>query len=98
MNIGHALKVCRFAKKLSLGDLAKRTDLSPSFLSMVETGKREPTLSSIEKIARAMELPAPILLFLAADKGELSGIDPETSSRLSAAVLEQVRNNNGRRM
>ena len=51
MNIGHALKVCRSAKKLSLGDLAGLTELSTSYLSMIESGKREPTLSSIENAA-----------------------------------------------
>lgn len=91
MNIGHALKVCRSAKKLSLGELAGRTDLSTSYLSMIESGKREPTLSSIEKIAGAMGVPTPILLFLAADTAELEGIDPETSRRLSAAALDVMR-------
>ncbi len=91
MNIGHALKVCRSAKRLSLGELAGRTELSTSYLSMIESGKREPTLSSIEKIASAMGVPTPILLFLAADTTELEGIDPETSRRLSAAALDVMR-------
>lgn len=91
MNIGYALKVCRSAKKLSLGDLAALTELSPSYLSMIESGKREPTLSSIEKIAGAMGVPTPILLFLASDSSELEGIDPETSRHLSAAVLDVMR-------
>jgi transcriptional regulator with XRE-family HTH domain len=91
LNIGHALKVCRSAKKLSLGDLAALTELSPSYLSMIESGKREPTLSSIEKIASAMGVPTPILLFLAADSREIKGIDPETRRRLSAAVLDVMR-------
>ena len=91
MNIGHALKVCRSAKKLTLGDLAGLTELSASYLSMIESGKREPTLSSIEKIAGAMGVPTPILLFLAAENSELECIDPETSLRLSAAVLGVMR-------
>jgi transcriptional regulator with XRE-family HTH domain len=91
LNIGHALKVCRSARKLSLGDLAGLTALSTSYLSMIESGKREPTLSSIEKIASALGVPTPILLFLAADSRELEGIDPETSRRLSAAALDVMR-------
>lgn len=91
MNIGHAVKVCRTAKGLSLGDLAGRTELSTSYLSMIETGKREPTLSSVEKIAVAMGVPTPILLFLAAEDGELNGIDAETAQRLSVAVMDVMR-------
>lgn len=91
MNIGHALKITRSAKKLSLEELAERADLSQSYLSMIESGKREPTLSSIRKIAEALGVPTPILLFLAAEKRELEGLDAETSRRLSAAVMDVMR-------
>lgn len=91
MNIGHALKLCRFAKKHSLEELAERAGLSPSYLSMIESGKREPTLASVEKLAKALEVPAPILLFLAAEKGDLEGLDEDTAARLAAAALDVVR-------
>lgn len=91
MNIGHALKLARSAKKLSLLELAKRAELSQSYLSMLEAGKRDPTLPTIEKIAGALGVPTPILLFLAADKGELTGLDDETLRRLSAAVMDVMR-------
>ena len=91
MNIGHAIKVCRSAKQLSLDELAERVGLSQSYLSMIESGKREPTLSSIEKISESLGVPTTILLFLAAEKGELKGLDAETTRRLSAAVLDVVR-------
>jgi transcriptional regulator with XRE-family HTH domain len=91
MEIGHALKVCRSAKKYSLDELAARTGLSQSYLSMIESGKREPTLSSIGKVSKALGVPTAILLFLAAEKGDLKGLDAETSRRLSAAVLDVVR-------
>lgn len=91
MEIGHALKICRSAKKLSLDELAERSGLSQSYLSMIESGKRKPTLSSIEKVSKALGVPTPILLFLAAEKGELQGLDVETTNRLAAAVLEVVR-------
>jgi len=91
MKIGHALKVCRSAKHLSLDQLADTAKLSQSYLSMIESGKREPTLSSVEKIAKALEVPIPILLFLAAEKDELLGLDAETANRLSAAALELMR-------
>ena len=83
--------MCRSAKRLSLESLAEKTQLSQSYLSMIETGKREPTLSTIDKIAAAIAVPTPILLFMAAEKNELSGLDPETASRLSDAVLAVIR-------
>ena len=91
MNLGHALKVACTAKKLSLKELGTRSDLSQSYLSMLESGKRDATLPTIEKIASALEIPTPILLFLAAETGELKGIDEDTKKRLSAAVMNVMR-------
>lgn len=91
MEIGHALKVCRSARNISLDELAERVSLSQSYLSMIESGKRLPTLPSIEKIAKGLEIPLPIVLFLAAEKDELSGLDEETIRRLSDAALAVVR-------
>ena len=58
---------------------------------MIETNEREPTLSSISAIAKALDVPMPIVLFLAADKSELKGLDPLTSARLSEAAMNVIR-------
>ena len=71
--------------------LAERTLLSQSYLSMIESNKREPTLSTIGKIAKALEVPVPIVMFLAAEKDDLKGFDVETSSRLSIAAMNVIR-------
>lgn len=91
MKIGHAIKVCRSAKCLSLNELSKLVDVSSPYLSMIESGKRSPTLSSIEKIAKALEVPMPILIFLASEDGELNGLDVDTVHRLSNAVINVMR-------
>jgi transcriptional regulator with XRE-family HTH domain len=91
MNIGHALKMCRSARKLSLDQLAERTQLSQSYLSMIESNKREPTISTVEKISKALQIPTPIVLFLAAEKDDLDNLDPETASRLSVAAMDVIR-------
>ena len=71
--------------------LAERTLLSQSYLSMIESNKREPTLSTIGKIAKALKVPVPIIMFLAAEKDDLKGVDAETSSRLSLAAMDVIR-------
>ena len=91
MNIGHALRVCRLAKKLSLDALAEAAGLSQSYLSMIEAGKREPTIPTLEKISSALGVPLPILFFLASEQDELKGLDEKTASSLSAAVLNVMR-------
>ncbi len=47
---------------MSLRELARRSGLTPSFLSQVETGRSQLSLSSLEKISRGLKIPLVDLL------------------------------------
>lgn len=55
--LGEKIFDIRLTGKVSLRDLAKHTGLSRSFLSQVEHGKTSPSISSLEKIAGALNTP-----------------------------------------
>lgn len=93
-SIGLRLKERRQALKLSLRDLAQRTDVSASFLSQVERGQVNASLDSLRRIAEALEVN--LLYFLTevaeenavwsnpADTTELSSKAAPTGSTLKA--------------
>lgn len=91
MNIGKAIKVTRVSKNLTLHKLAELSGLSQSYLSMIESGKRDPNLSILEKIADALEMPVPILVFLGSESDEVKGLNKEALNKLSKAVLDIIR-------
>jgi anti-sigma regulatory factor (Ser/Thr protein kinase)/DNA-binding Xre family transcriptional regulator len=62
MEIGSKLKEIRRLKGMSLRGLAKRVDVSASFLSQVEQGKCQPSLETLSKIATALGVKADYLL------------------------------------
>ncbi len=88
MNIGGAIQMCRIRRQLSQGDLAKLAGCSASYLSMLENSKRDPTLSTVRKIADGLRVPVEILFFLGADRGELLGIDKDLAGRLAMTALD----------
>lgn len=53
--IGQKIKQLRRAKEMTLKELAEKSDLSISFLSMVERGVTSAALLSLKKIADALE-------------------------------------------
>ena len=59
---GKLIQQERKAKKISQEKLAKLTGLDRTFISLIENGKRSPTLSTILKISSALEI-APSELF-----------------------------------
>ncbi len=50
------IKDLRVQKGLSMNELAKRTGFSKSYLSHIENLKREPTIGTLMKIARVLEV------------------------------------------
>lgn len=53
--VGHAIRTLRLSHSLTLVELAARADLSQPFLSQVETGRAKPSMSSLYRIATALE-------------------------------------------
>ena len=57
MVICDRLRQLREDKKLSQGDIEKRTGLLRCYISRVENGHTVPAIETLEKLARALEVP-----------------------------------------
>jgi transcriptional regulator with XRE-family HTH domain len=52
--LGKNLKRIRTAKGISQGEISRKLEVDKSFVSNIENGKTNPTLSTIAKIAKAI--------------------------------------------
>src|ERR1700728_362063 len=57
MVIGERLKELRERKNFSQGEVEKRTGLLRCYISRVENGHTVPSIETLEKLARALEIP-----------------------------------------
>ena len=57
MIISDRLRALREQKNLSQGDIEKRTGLLRCYISRVENGHTVPAIETLEKLARALEVP-----------------------------------------
>jgi transcriptional regulator with XRE-family HTH domain len=57
MIIGDRLRALREEKNLSQGDIEKRSGLFRCYISRVENGHTVPAIETLEKMARALEIP-----------------------------------------
>jgi transcriptional regulator with XRE-family HTH domain len=57
MVISDRLKRLREAQNLSQGDIQERTGLFRCYLSRLENGRTVPSIETLEKLARALEVP-----------------------------------------
>lgn len=62
LTIGRRIRQLRTARGMTLDELAAAVERAPSQLSMIETGKREPKLTLLQSIARALDATIDALL------------------------------------
>jgi len=84
MIIGDRLRAMRVEKKLSQGDIEKRTGLLRCYISRVENGHTVPAVETLEKMARAFEVPVYQLFY----DGEEPPALPNLLKRKSSAESE----------
>ena len=72
MIIGDRIRLLRETKKLSQGDIEKRTGLLRCYISRVENGHTVPAIETLEKLARAMEVPLYQLFYDGEEPPELA--------------------------
>ena len=57
MTLGERIKLRRQERELSLRDLAEQADLTASFLSQIERDQASPSIESLRKISKALDVP-----------------------------------------
>lgn len=63
MDVGIRLRSVREQKNLSQGDIEQRTGLLRCYISRVENGHTVPSIATLEKMARALEMPLSVLMY-----------------------------------
>src|SRR5260370_17906614 len=80
MVIADRLRALREEKHLSQGDIEKRTGLLRCYISRVENGHTVPAIETLEKMARAMEIPMYHLFYDGEKPPELPNLPNRKSS------------------
>jgi len=60
VTLGNAIKLVRTASGTKQGVLAKNLNVSANYLSLVENGKREPSISFLKRLAGGLGVPVGI--------------------------------------
>ena len=60
--LGENLKKLRTRKKMSQGDISRKLGVDRAYISSIENGRMNPTLSTLEKLAEAMGINSSELL------------------------------------
>ena len=81
MHYGRAIRIARTAFGLTQGELAERVSVGASHLSLIESGKRQPSLKVLNEISAALQVPIHLLTLLASGPSELE--NPQNAAQVA---------------
>src|SRR5574337_1105026 len=87
MDIGKRLRELREAKGLSQGDIERRSGLLRSYISRVEGGYTAPSLTTLDKFAKALEVEPYQLFFRGPGHPIAPRVPPQASQSKSVRKL-----------
>jgi transcriptional regulator with XRE-family HTH domain len=93
MNYSKAIKIVRATKNLSQKELGLLLNMDPSFISLIESGKRKPSLDTIETITTKLDIPYYLFALLASEDKDLSKIGSKEAQELGRGLIDVLISN-----
>ncbi|RIX49365.1 XRE family transcriptional regulator [Paenibacillus nanensis] len=97
MDIGSTIRAIRKRKNITIAQICEATGLSQGFMSQVETNKTSPSISTLENIAEALNVPLAYLLLKKEERMRIVRKDERTlttsgSDNLKVEHLSSTKN------
>lgn len=90
-SIGNVLKLVRTHRSISQGEMAKLLGITQNFLSQVENGKRDVSISKLREFAEKLGISNEILLIAGCDVPlELYGEDKKTFLNMKKCAMKII--------
>jgi transcriptional regulator with XRE-family HTH domain len=86
VKLGTAIKLIRTSSGLKQKDIATKLGVTPNYISLVESGNREPSVSLLKKMASILDVPVGLFFLWDADDSAASRDNIEHLRRMLAQL------------
>jgi XRE family transcriptional regulator, regulator of sulfur utilization len=90
MNLGYTIQKIRKQLGVKQNEFAKICDITPAYLSLIESNRKEPNLSTIKVIAKNLDVPLPILFFLSLDESDINPNKQEAYKIIAPSIKSLI--------
>ncbi len=90
MDFAKAVRIARSIAGYSQKELADRANVDASLISLVESGKRQPSAATLVSIGKGLNLPMHLLTMLGAEESDLRSISAEDFQTLTQSIARLV--------
>jgi len=88
MDYAKAVRIARAISGMQQKELADRAGLNSSYVSLIEMGKRKPSLKAVRALSGALEMPSDLLALLGTEPEDLSLADSSEVEKLAKSLFE----------
>ncbi|WGL99124.1 helix-turn-helix transcriptional regulator [Arsenophonus sp. aPb] len=88
MNIGEAIDILRKKRNMKKIELAKKCNLSNSYITHIIKNGKIPSLENIENICNALNIPLSCFIFISTDSNEIKNITKESKKRIDNLIMK----------
>jgi transcriptional regulator with XRE-family HTH domain len=82
--LGKTIRILRQAKSMKISDVAKESGVSIPYVSLVESGARQPSLEVIRRIAETLRVPPETLVVIGMGNNSSLSSDARTAELTKA--------------
>lgn len=90
MNIGQVIKKIRKEKGIKQGEFSKQCDITQTYLSLIESNRKQPNVAILKTIAENLDIPLQVLLFLSLDEEDIPERKKETYKALEPSIKGMI--------
>ena len=91
MTTGTAIKRLRKSNNQRQGDFAKSCGMTQSYLSLIESDKRKPSLQTLETISDNLGIPLPIIFWFSIEESDVVDSKIEAYRILKPTIDEMIK-------
>ncbi|MBL7136499.1 MAG: helix-turn-helix transcriptional regulator [Candidatus Marinimicrobia bacterium] len=91
MEIGQAIKKLREEKGFKQKELSDSCNITQTYLSLIENGKKKPNVNLIENIGKNLGIPIQVILFQSLTENDVDDSKKEIFRLMSPTINEFIR-------
>lgn len=92
MKLGNAIKEIRKQKKIPQEILAEKCGITQAYLSLIENDKKEPNLSKLKDISKALDTPLPLIFYMSLSEDDISDSKKNMFTQINPSVKDLISN------
>jgi transcriptional regulator with XRE-family HTH domain len=93
MDYGKALRIARAMAGLQQKEVADRAGINSSHISLIEMGKRKPSVRALDKLCKALGIPNHLFMLLGAEASDLNIGDSDGVRRAAESLAHLLFSN-----